>query len=436
MSTVDLAKVELSIGGMTCATCAGRIERKLNRLDGVVATVNYATGTAHVEHATTVSVPTLVSTVEALGYTAQAPRPKADASAPLGWRVVASAVLSLPVLVLGMVPALQFSGPSWFGWQWASFFLATPVVLWGGWTFHRAALLGARHGVATMDTLVSLGALVSYGWSAWVLFFGAGLEPYLEVAAALVTFLLLGRWFEARAKRRAGSALRALAEIGAKEATLLLDDDAEQRVPVAALRVGDRFVVRPGEKIATDGVVEDGASAIDVSMLTGESVPVEVGIGDSVVGATVNAGGRVVVRATRVGAQTQLAQIARLVTQAQSGKSAGVAPRRPDLRGLRTGRAPPGGGHVGGLAHRGPNHVGCAHRGDSGAHRGLSVCARPGHADRFACRYRPRRPAGHLDPRSTGARVDPSNRHDRARQDRHRDDRYDDRCRRHARAGR
>jgi Cu+-exporting ATPase len=333
----DLRLVDLRVGGMTCATCAARVEKKLNRLDGVVASVNFATETARVRYPSGLSLDDLVRTVEATGYTAApagtdtGPEPPERA---LRTRLITNALLSLPLFALTMVPALQFPY-----WQWVALVLATPVVTWGAWPFHRAALVNARHATATMDTLISLGVGVAYAWSLYALVFGNAGEPgmtmaftllaepgdasghiYLEVAAALATFLTIGRWFEARAKRRAGSALRALLDLGAKDVTVLRDG-AEVRVPTAHLRVGDVFVVRPGEKIATDGVVVEGASAVDVSMITGESVPVEVGPGDAVVGATVNAGGRLVVRATRVGADTQLAQMARLVAAAQSGKA-------------------------------------------------------------------------------------------------------------------
>ncbi|WP_155368889.1 heavy metal translocating P-type ATPase [Catellatospora vulcania] len=333
--------IELEIGGMTCATCAGRVEKKLNRVDGVTATVNFATETAHVTYPETVSVDDLIKVVAATGYTAALPqavpadeaaRPEPD---PLGQRLLISGLLTLPVVLLSMIPALQFTN-----WQWLAFTLASPVAVWGAWPFHRAAALNARHGAATMDTLISLGVLVSYGWSAWALFFGGagmpgmtmslawlaargddpGMHLYLEVTTTLTTFLLAGRWFEHRAKRRAGSALRALLDLGAKDA-VVLRNGVEQRVPVDRLAVGDLFVVRPGEKIATDGVIVEGASAVDTALLTGESMPVEVGVGDAVVGATVNAGGRLVVRATRIGADTQLAQMAKLVTEAQSGKA-------------------------------------------------------------------------------------------------------------------
>jgi Cu+-exporting ATPase len=357
--------IDLKIGGMTCATCAARVEKKLNRLDGVTATVNFATEIARVSYADGVTVGDLVKTVEGTGYSATppppptAPTPAAEAApggtAPvvaaaatagesaghvagarpgLGQRLAWSAALTVPVLVLSMVPAVQFRN-----WQWLALLLVTPVVTWGAWPFHRAALLNLRHGAATMDTLISVGVVTSFLWSLYALFLGDAGEPgmrmslswlaeagapadhlYLEVGAALTTFLLAGRWFEQRAKRRAGSALRALLNLGAKDAAVLRGG-RERRVPIDQIRVGDLFVVRPGEKLATDGEVVEGASAVDSSLLTGESVPVEVGVGDAVVGATINAGGRLVVRATRVGAETQLARMARLVADAQSGKA-------------------------------------------------------------------------------------------------------------------
>ncbi len=340
--------VDLEIGGMTCASCAARIEKKLNRLDGVEASVNYATEHAVVTTDGSVSPEDLVAVVEGVGYSARLPVTATEAGvdgaraadeedpelADLRQRLLVSAVLALPVLVLSMVPALQFTN-----WQWLAFALAGPVVVWGAWPFHRAAWLNLRHGAATMDTLVSIGTLAAFGWSVYALFWGEAGAPgmtmsfsvsvergagthelYLEVAAAVTVFLLAGRYVEARAKKRSGAALRALLDLGAKDVAVLRDG-AEVRVPVDQLVVGDRFVVRPGEKVATDGVVEEGTSAIDASLLTGESVPVEVGVGDAVAGATVNAGGRLVVRATRVGSDTALAQIARLVTEAQSGKA-------------------------------------------------------------------------------------------------------------------
>ncbi|WP_174533470.1 heavy metal translocating P-type ATPase [Micromonospora chalcea] len=338
--------IELAIGGMTCASCAARIEKKLNRMDGVEATVNYATEKATVRYADDIAPADLIATVEKTGYTAVVPPPPEQAEAATAGepvdelrvartRLWVSAVLTLPVIVLAMVPAWQFDY-----WQWASLTLAAPVVVWGGLPFHRAALVNLRHGAATMDTLVSLGTLAAFGWSLWALFLGDAGMPgmkhpfslditrgdgagniYLEAAAGVTVFILAGRYFEARSKRTAGSALRALLELGAKDVAVLRGGQ-EVRVPVDRLAVGDRFVVRPGEKIATDGVVEEGTSAVDASMLTGESVPVEVGPGDTVTGATVNAGGRLVVRATRIGGDTQLAQMARLVEQAQTGKAA------------------------------------------------------------------------------------------------------------------
>ncbi|WP_197377702.1 heavy metal translocating P-type ATPase [Mycolicibacterium baixiangningiae] len=333
-----MTSVVLTVGGMTCASCAARVEKKLNRIDGVTAAVNYATEQATVTYPDTVRPEDLVAAVEATGYTATLPttesdEPEADEAAAWRQRLTISAALSIPVVLLSMIPALQFDN-----WQWLALTLASPVVVWGAWPFHRAAWTNLRHGAATMDTLISVGVTAAYLWSLWALFFthagmpgmtmsfdlfasGAG-EPhlYLEVAAAVTTFLTAGRYFEARAKRRSGAALRALLDMGAKDVAVMRNS-REVRIPVAQLSVGDEFVVRPGEKIATDGVVVSGSSAVDVSMLTGESVPVEKGPGDDVVGATVNVGGRLTVRATRVGADTQLAQMARLVNEAQSGKA-------------------------------------------------------------------------------------------------------------------
>ncbi|USA03097.1 heavy metal translocating P-type ATPase [Streptomyces lydicamycinicus] len=350
------ARVELAIGGMTCASCAARVEKKLNRMDGVAATVNYATEKAQVSYGGGVSVGDLIATVERTGYTARPPAPPPEPAGPAGaaqaggadlytdpradlrplrHRLTVSAVLAVPVIVPAMVPALQFPF-----WQWLSLVLAAPVVVWGGLPFHRAAWTNLRHGAATMDTLVSLGTLAAFGWSVWALFLGdagmpgmrhgfdltvsrtdAGTQIYLETAAGVTAFLLLGRYLEARSKRRAGAALRALLEWGAKDVAVLRDG-REVRIPVAELAVGDRFVVRPGEKIATDGRVVAGASAVDTSMLTGESVPVEVAPGDGVTGGTVNASGRLEVEATVVGADTRLARMARLVEEAQNGKAA------------------------------------------------------------------------------------------------------------------
>jgi P-type Cu+ transporter len=335
--------VELAITGMTCASCANRIERKLNKLDGVAATVNYATEKAKVSYPEPLSPDDLIDTVRAAGYDARlpsaAPEPEVvDETRSLRDRLIVSSVLSVPVVAMAMVPAFQFTY-----WQWLSLTLAAPVVVWGAWPFHRAAWTNLRHGTTTMDTLISMGVLAAFGWSLYALFWGTAGTPgmthpfeltvertdgagniYFEAAAGVTTFLLAGRYFEARSKRRAGAALRALLELGAKDVAVLRDGSngpVERRIPTEQLAVGDRFVVRPGEKVATDGVVEVGTSAIDASMLTGESVPVEVGVWDPVVGATVNAGGRLVVRATRVGADTQLAQMARLVESAQNGKA-------------------------------------------------------------------------------------------------------------------
>ena len=337
-----MSTLTLDVGGMTCASCAARIEKRLNRIDGVQASVNFATEQARVEFPDTVSTEDLVAAVEATGYTAALPREtdtattgsaEPDESAPWRQRLLISAALTLPVVVLSMVPVLQFTN-----WQWLALTLASPVVVWGAWPFHRAAWTNLRHGAATMDTLISVGVIAAYAWSVWALFFThAGMpgmkmpfelistssEPhlYLEVAAAVTTFLLAGRYFEARAKRRSGAALRALLHMGAKDVAVLRDTGAEIRIPIDQLAVGDIFVVRPGEKIATDGVITAGTSAVDASMLTGEPVPVEVTEGDNVIGATVNAGGRLEVRATHIGADTQLAQMARLVSEAQSGKA-------------------------------------------------------------------------------------------------------------------
>jgi Cu+-exporting ATPase len=349
-ATGDSTEVELAIGGMTCASCAARIEKKLNRMDGVEATVNYATEKAKVTVTGEVSVTDLIETVEKTGYTAAVPAPpvietpaadggpsaaEADELAPLRQRLITAVVLAVPVIAMAMIPALQLTN-----WQWLSLTLAGPVVVYAAWPFHKAAWTNLRHGAATMDTLISLGTGAAFLWSLWALFFGHAGMPgmthpfeltisrtdgasniYLEVAAGVTAAILAGRYFEARSKRRAGAALRALMELGAKDVTVLRDG-REVRVPIGELKVDDRFVVRPGEKIATDGVIEEGSSAVDASMVTGESVPVEVAAGDPVTGATVNAGGRLVVRATRIGADTQLARMARLVEEAQNGKAA------------------------------------------------------------------------------------------------------------------
>ncbi|TWP39050.1 heavy metal translocating P-type ATPase [Leekyejoonella antrihumi] len=339
------AELDLAISGMTCASCAARIEKKLGRLDGVEASVNFATEHARVRYAEPVTIDQLLQTVEAAGYHASLPAPPAngavdeapaapDEAARLRTRLTVTWALALPVIVLSMVPAIQFDN-----WQWLALVLASPAVVWGGLPFHRAAWSNLRHGASTMDTLVSIGTLAAYAWSLWALFFGSAGDPgmrshfsltvgavdgasviYLEAAAGVTAFLLTGRYLEARSKRSAGAALRALLELGAKDVAVLRSG-VEERIPVDDLRVGDRFLVRPGEKIATDGVVEDGSSALDTSMMTGEPVPREVQPGGEVIGGTVNTGGRLVVRATRVGADTALAQIGRLVSDAQSGKA-------------------------------------------------------------------------------------------------------------------
>ena len=352
--------VDLAVVGMTCSSCASRIERKLNKMDGVSASVNYATETARVQFADGITVDDLLKTVHDTGYEAippaPPPLPSADPTeayddrsaaeilgdaevADLRQRFWGSFALAVPVLLISMIPPLQFPN-----WQWLCFALASPVVFWGAWPFHKAALKSLRHGTATMDTLISVGCLAAYLWSAWALFFGGAGFPgysmtesllpsfeidaqssampdvYLEVAAAVPVFILAGRWFEARAKRQSGAALRALMHMGAKDVAVLRGG-VETRIPIGQLLVGDRFVVRPGERIATDGFVVEGTSAVDESMLTGESVPVEVAPGADVTGATINADGRLVVEATRIGADTRLAQIAKLVTDAQSGKA-------------------------------------------------------------------------------------------------------------------
>lgn len=345
-ATRSTQHIELQVGGMTCASCVARIEKKLNKLDGVSASVNFVTGKASVDYGAGVSTERLVAAIEQAGYTATMPAPStsvgdgagvgadADSLVLLRQRLLVVVMLTVPVIAMAMVPILQFTH-----WQWLSLMLAAPVVVWGGWPFHRAAWRNLRHGSATMDTLVSMGTLAALGWSVYALFWGtagmAGMTHsfqltinradgtgniYLEAAAGVTAFILAGRYLEARAKRRAGAALRALLELGAKDVAVRRDG-AEQRIPADQLAVGDEFVVRPGEKIATDGVVIEGSSAVDASMLTGESVPAEIAPGDSVVGATLNVGGRVVVRATRIGSETQLAQMAKLVEDAQTGKA-------------------------------------------------------------------------------------------------------------------
>ena len=318
-------RIRLELEGMTCASCAARIEKKLNKLDGVEASVNYATEEASVTFdPARIQLEQLIRTVEAIGYGAALPRAAGDvtqveepedALRAIRRRLAIAAALTAPLVLLAMVPPLQFRD-----WEWLAFALATPVVLWAGWPFHRAAALNARHLAATMDTLISIGTLAAWTWSATVLVAFPGEHIYFEVAAVITTLILLGRFLEVRARRRSSAAIRALLELGAKEARVLRDGE-EVLVPVDELRAGDRFVVRPGEKIATDGVVEEGGSAVDQSMLTGESLPVDVGPGSEVAGATINAHGRLVVRATKVGGETALAQIARLVAEAQAGKA-------------------------------------------------------------------------------------------------------------------
>ena len=324
-TTATPERVRLEIEGMTCASCAARIERKLNKLDGVEASVNYATEQASVEFdPARVQLERLIRTIEAIGYGAALPRAAADVTQArepddalrmLRRRLVGAAVLTVPLTLLQLVPQLQFPG-----WEWLALGLATPVVLWAGWPFHRAAALNLRHGAATMDTLISIGTLAAWAWSATVVAAFPGEHMYFEVGAVTTTLILLGRFLEARARRRSSAAIRVLLQLGAKEARVLRDGE-EVLVPVEELSVGDRFLVRPGEKIATDGIVEEGTSAVDQSMLTGESVPVEVEPGIEVAGATINTDGRLVVRATKVGAETALAQIARLVAEAQAGKA-------------------------------------------------------------------------------------------------------------------
>lgn len=346
-------QVELVIGGMTCASCANRIEKRLNKIEGVTATVNYATEKARVAFPESMIVQDLVTAVEKAGYTAKAPQPRngagqevtatdtsegPDEMSGLRTRLIVCALLSVPVIAMAMIPLLQFTY-----WQWLSFALAAPVLVWGALPFHRAAWANLKHGTATMDTLISMGTTAAFSWSVYALFFGTAGEAgmthpfeltiarmdgtaniYLEVAAGVTTFILAGRYFEARSKRSAGAALRALLDLGAKEVSVVRNGPSgrvEERIPVETLAVGDEFIVRPGEKIAADGVVTEGSSAVDASMLTGESVPVEVAPGDFVVGATVNAGGRLTIRASRIGADTQLAQMARMVEEAQNGKA-------------------------------------------------------------------------------------------------------------------
>lgn len=344
-----MAVIDLDITGMTCASCANRIEKKLNKQEGVTATVNYATEKAHIEtgEGAATDANAYIAIVEKLGYGGSVPAPVAPADDPaakelrgLKRRLVVAIALATPVILLAMIPPLQFDY-----WQWISFALATPVILWAGWPFHKATWVNLKHGAATMDTLITVGTSAAYLWSLYALFFGHAGDPgmrhgwsilnhagdpmgdiYFEVAAGVVTFVLAGRYFEKRSKQRAGDAIRALTDMGAKQVTVLRGgvDDAgaqEQLIPIEQLQIGDRFLARPGEKIATDGRILDGMSAIDQSMLTGESVPVDVGPGDEVTGATINTSGRLVVEATHVGEQTKLAQMAKLIDEAQSGKA-------------------------------------------------------------------------------------------------------------------
>ncbi|WP_435823831.1 heavy metal translocating P-type ATPase [Kitasatospora aureofaciens] len=339
MDSDTLASTDLAVGGMTCAACVGRVEKRLGRIDGVTAGVNLATGRARVLHPAGVTVEELVAAVERAGYTAELapaglPGKPAEEEPDERWRLLVTALSAVPVLVLSMVPALQFTA-----WQWVCFALAVPVVTWGSAGFHRRALRGLRHAAATMDTLVALGVVTSFGWSAYALFLGGAgqlgmrmpfsltadgggaAHVYLEAAVGVPLFVLAGRLLEGRVRRRSGSALRALAELGAKQVCVRAQDGEELLIPIELLLPGQEFVVRPGERVATDGVVVEGGSALDLSLLTGESVPVEVGPGDRVAGATVNVGGALVVRATAVGADTQLARITALVADAQAGKA-------------------------------------------------------------------------------------------------------------------
>ena len=400
VATEASERVDLVIEGMTCASCATRIEKKLNRLDGVAATVNFAS-----EHAAVafdpaqVSVNDLIGTIEAAGYHAAIPKTDDnddDPTKPYRRRLVLAVVLTVPLALFAWVPAARPPG-----WEWVSFALATPVVFYAGWPFHRAAATNARHGAATMDTLISVGTLAAWVWSTVVLLAGISASVYFDTAGAITALILLGRFFEARAKRRSGEAIRKLLELGSKDARVLRDG-VEVLVPAEALGVGELFVVRPGEKVATDGVVRSGTSAIDQSMLTGESVPVEVGPGDHVAGATINASGRLVVEATRVGAETALARIARLVAEAQTGKapvqrladrvSAVFVPVVIAALGAHARRMARLRRHDDSRVHR---------RGRCHRHR-MSLRARTRDADRPHGRHGPRRPARHRDQRSRG----------------------------------
>jgi len=407
-------QVELLVGGMTCASCAGRIERRLNKMEGVTASVNLPLERATVTVPPGVTPEQLIAEVEKAGYTARVPEPpqaegatpdepvddEAAKAAGLRQRFVFSAALAIPVVLLSMVPALQFD-------NWLAFTLAGPVVLWGGWPFHVAAVRNLRHGTASMDTLISVGTLAAYGWSIWGLFVGSAGDPgmrmgwhlfgsvgsdeiYLEAAAGVVAFIQAGRFLEARAKRRAGAALRSLLELGAKDAAVLRDG-REERIPADQLQVGDRFVVRPGEKVATDGVVEDGSSAIDASLLTGESVPVEVGPGASVTGATINVGGPGHPDRGRHHARPD--QSAR--QRRPDRKGPGPTPGRPHLRGVRTRGHRPGHRHPRGLARRRGLGARRVHRGGGRADHRLPVRHGPGHPHRPPGGHRPGRPARH-----------------------------------------
>ena len=443
---------------MTCASCANRIERKLNKLDGVTATVNYATETASIEYERRDRARAADRRRRGRRLPAQpcrppkpnpARQPSRDPAAGLRARLIISAVLSVPVLLIAMISALQFDN-----WQWLSLQLATPVVLWGAWPFHRAAWANLKHASATMDTLISVGTLSAWLWSLYALFLGdagdngmrmvfnlipssggGANEIYLETASIVTTFILAGRYFEARAKRRAGAALKALLELGAKDVAILEDDGSERRAQVDQLQVGQRFIVRPGEKVATDGIVEDGHSAIDMSMLTGESIPVEVGPGSEVAGATINAGGRLIVQ-RHPNRQRHRARPDRPARHRGTDRQGtGAAARRPHLRDLRPDRLHDRRRDPRLLArHRAEPDVRVHRRGRRPDHR-LPLRARARHADRADGRHRPRRPARAADQGPGDPRIDPTDRHDRARQDRHRHDRADDsaRCRRRGR---
>ena len=338
-STHTLQQLDLAVSGMTCGACAAKIEKGLNELDGVRATVNYATESARVEFdPAEVNPERLLKAVSELGYGArklhevtpdELAREDAERLASLRLRLLVTAVLGVPVILVSMISPLMFNG-----WQWFALVAAAPVVTWGAWPFHRSALMNARHRATTMDTLISIGVTAATAWSVWAMVWGNALEQhagmtmsasdvdhvYFEVAVAVTVFLLAGRYFEARAKRRAGDALRSLLALGARHATVLRDGH-EVIVDAAAVAVGDLIIVRPGEIIAADGIVQDGMSTVDVSMLTGESVPVDVTVGAQVTGTTVNLTGRLIVRATRVGAESTFAQMAKLVRDAQATKA-------------------------------------------------------------------------------------------------------------------